>query len=192
MKFEIKVATDTHLKYAEEVCKTIEQSAKLRGTSIEKRNINYIEQKIKSGNAVIALLKNTFIGFCYIETWEHGKYVANSGLIVAPNFRGYGLAKKIKSHVFNHARNKFPNAKIFGITTSLPVMKINSSLGYHPVTFSELPQDDAFWKSCRSCPNFDILTRNNRKICLCTGMLAPSKNQMEYDLTYLISEKKHS
>ena len=192
MKFEIKVATDTHLKYAEEVCKTIEQSAKLRGTGIAKRNNNYIEQKIKSGNAVIALLKNTFIGFCYIETWEHGKYVANSGLIVAPNFRGYGLAKKIKSHVFNHARNKFPNAKIFGITTSLPVMKINSSLGYHPVTFSELPQDDAFWKSCRSCPNFDILTRNNRKICLCTGMLAPSKNQMEYDLTYLISEKKHS
>ena len=192
MKFEIKVETDTHLKYAEEVCKTIEQSAKLRGTGIAKRNINYIEQKIKSGNAVIALLKNTFIGFCYIETWEHGKYVANSGLIVAPNFRGYGLAKKIKSHVFNHARNKFPNAKIFGITTSLPVMKINSSLGYHPVTFSELPQDDAFWKSCRSCPNFDILTRNNRKICLCTGMLAPSKNQMEYDLTYLISEKKHS
>ncbi|MDG1434411.1 MAG: GNAT family N-acetyltransferase [Saprospiraceae bacterium] len=192
MKFEIKVATDTHLKYAEEVCKTIEQSAKLRGTGIAKRNINYIEQKIKSGNAVIALLKNTFIGFCYIETWEHGKYVANSGLIVAPNFRGYGLAKKIKSHVFNHARNKFPNAKIFGITTSLPVMKINSSLGYHPVTFSELPQDDAFWKSCRSCPNFDILTRNNRKICLCTGMLAPSKNQMEYNLTYLISEKKHS
>ena len=192
MKFEIKVATDTHLKYAEEVCKTIEQSAKLRGTGIAKRNNNYIEQKIKSGNAVIALLKNTFIGFCYIETWEHGKYVANSGLIVAPNFRGYGLAKKIKSLVFNHARNKFPNAKIFGITTSLPVMKINSSLGYHPVTFSELPQDDAFWKSCRSCPNFDILTRNNRKICLCTGMLAPSKNQMEYDLTYLISEKKHS
>jgi hypothetical protein len=192
MKFEIKVATDTHLKYAEEVCKTIEQSAKLRGTGIAKRNINYIEQKIKSGNAVIALLKNTFIGFCYIETWEHGKYVANSGLIVAPNFRGYGLAKKIKSLVFNHARNKFPNAKIFGITTSLPVMKINSSLGYHPVTFSELPQDDAFWKTCRSCPNFDILTRNNRKICLCTGMLAPSKNQMEYDLTYLISEKKHS
>ena len=78
MKFEIKVATDTHLKYAEEVCKTIEQSTKLRGTGIAKRNINYIEQKIKSGNAVIALLKNTFIWFCYIETWEHGKYVSNS------------------------------------------------------------------------------------------------------------------
>lgn len=192
MDFKIQVATDAHLKYAEEICKTIEHSAKQRGTGIAKRDTQYIEQKIHNGNAVIALLENIFVGFCYIETWEHGRYVANSGLIVAPNFRGYGLSKKIKSLVFNHARNKFPNAKVFGITTSLPVMKINSSLGYQPVTFSELPQDDAFWKSCGSCPNFDILTRNNRKMCLCTGMLAPSKNQMEHDLTYLISEKKHS
>ena len=192
MDFKIQVATDAHLKYAEEICKTIEQSAKLRGTGIAKRDINYIEQKIQNGNAAIALLENTFVGFCYIEVWEHGKYVANSGLIVAPKFRGNGLAKKIKSLVFNHARNKFPNAKVFGITTSLPVMKINSSLGYHPVTFSELPQDDSFWKSCGSCPNFDILTRNSRKMCLCTGMLAPSKNEMEHDLTYLISEKKQS
>ena len=192
MDFKIQVATDAHLQYAEEICKTIEQSAKLRGTGIAKRDINYIEQKIQNGNAVIALLGNTFAGFCYIEVWEHGRYVANSGLIVTPHFRGYGLARRIKSLVFDHARNKFPNAKVFGITTSLPVMKINSALGYHPVTFSELPQDDAFWKSCESCPNFDILTRNNRKMCLCTGMLALPKNEMEHDLTYLISEKKHS
>ena len=192
MKFKIQVATDAHLKYAEEISKTIEQSAKMRGTGIAKRDIKYIEQKITKGNAVIALLEDTFSGFCYIETWQHGKYVANSGLIVAPEFRGQGLAKKIKATVFNHARNKFPNAKVFGITTSLAVMKINSSLGYHPVTFSELTQDEAFWKGCQSCPNFDILTRNNRKVCLCTGMLAPSKNEMEHDLTYLISEKKQS
>jgi hypothetical protein len=192
MDFKIQVATDAHIKYAEEICKTIEDSAKLRGTGIAKRDVKYIKEKILKGNAVIALLENTFSGFCYIETWQHGKYVANSGLIVAPDFRGHGLAKKIKNLVFNHARNKFPDAKVFGITTSLAVMKINSSLGYHPVTFSELTQDDSFWNGCQSCPNFDILTRNNRKICLCTGMLAPSKNQMEHDLTYLISEKKQS
>ena len=190
MDFIIQVATDAHLKYAEEISKTIEQSAKMRGTGIAKRDIEYIEQKIQKGNAVIALLENTFSGFCYIETWQHGQYVANSGLIVAPKFRGQGLAKKIKAAVFNHARNKFPDAKVFGITTSLAVMKINSSLGYHPVTFSELTQDEAFWKGCQSCPNFDILTRNDRKVCLCTGMLAPSKSQMEHDLAYLISEKK--
>jgi N-acetylglutamate synthase-like GNAT family acetyltransferase len=192
MEFKIQVATDAHLKYAEEISKTIEQSAKMRGTGIAKRDVKYIEQKITKGNAVIALLKNTFSGFCYIETWQHGKYVANSGLIVAPEFRGQGLAKKIKATVFNHARDKFPDAKVFGITTSLAVMKINSSLGYHPVTFSELTQDEAFWKGCQSCPNFDILMRNNQKVCLCTGMLAPSKTEMEHDLTYLISEKKQS
>ncbi len=192
MDFKIQVATDAHIKYAEEICKTIEDSAKLRGTGIAKRDVKYIKEKILKGNAVIALLENTFSGFCYIETWQHGKYVANSGLIVAPDFRGHGLAKKIKSLVFNHARNKFPDAKVFGITTSLAVMKINSSLGYHPVTFSELTQDDAFWKGCKSCPNFDILNRSDRKVCLCTGMLAPSKNQIEHDLTYLISEKKQS
>lgn len=192
MEFKIQVATKTHIKYAEAICHTIEQSAKVRGTGIAKRDVKYIEEKILKGNAVIALLENTFSGFCYIETWQHGKYVANSGLIVAPEFRGYGLAKKIKNMVFNHARNKFPNAKVFGITTSLAVMKINSSLGYHPVTFSELTQDDSFWKGCQSCPNFDILLRNNRKICLCTGMLAPSKKEMEHDLTYLISEKNQS
>ena len=192
MDFKIQVATDAHIKYAEEICKTIEDSAKLRGTGIAKRDVKYIKEKILKGNAVIALLENTFSGFCYIETWQNGKYVANSGLIVAPDFRGHGLAKKIKSLVFNHARNKFPDAKVFGITTSLAVMKINSSLGYHPVTFSELTQDDAFWKGCKSCPNFDILNRSDRKVCLCTGMLAPSKNQIEHDLTYLISEKKQS
>lgn len=190
MDFKIQVANHTHLIYVNEICTTIEQSAKMRGTGIAKRDSSYIKQKITSNNAVIALLENTFVGFCYIETWEHAKYVANSGLIVVEKFRGFGIAKKIKTLVFNHARNKFPNAKIFGITTSLPVMKINSSLGYQPVTFSELPKDNTFWESCNSCPNFDILTRNNKKMCLCTGMLAPSKNSMEHDLTYLISNKQ--
>lgn len=191
MEFNIQIATTEHLKYTSVICKTIEDSAKVRGTGIAKRNPRYIKEKIQKGNAVIALLENEFAGFCYIETWSHGKYVANSGLIVAPQFRGHGLAKKIKNAIFNHAQNKYPDARIFGITTSLPVMKINTSLGYFPVTFSELPQDDAFWKSCASCPNFDVLTRNDKKLCLCTGMLAPSKNEMQHDLTYLISNHKH-
>ena len=50
-------------------------------------------------------------------------------------------------------------------------MKINSELGYVPVTFSELTDDEMFWKGCQSCVNYDILTRTNRKHCLCTGML---------------------
>lgn len=175
MNITIEVAQATHLPYAETICALYADSAKDRGTGIAKREPAYIRQKMEQSNGIIALADNKLAGFCYIETWTHGKYVANSGLIVAPEFRGLGLAKRIKKYAFDYARNKFPEARVFGITTSLAVMKINHELGYRPVTFSELTQDEAFWKGCQSCPNYDILMRNDRKLCLCTGMLASSK-----------------
>ena len=102
------------------------------------------------GKAVIAHLKDgTWVGFCYIETWSHGEYVANSGLIVVPAFRKSGVAKQIKRTIFNLSREKYPNAKIFGLTTGLAVMKINSELGYEPVTYSELTQDEAFGQAAK-------------------------------------------
>ena len=167
----IYVSTSAHLSYAQPVCTLIEASARVRGTGIAKRDPEYVRTKIRNGNAVIALREDTLVGFCYIETWDHGRYVANSGLVVAPEFRRMGMASKIKSAAFALARRNYPTAKIFGITTSLPVMRINSRLGYQPVTFSELTQDEVFWKGCQSCPNYDILQRNERRICLCTGML---------------------
>ena len=131
--------------------------------------------KIKSGNAVIATNYNKFAGFCYIEVWGEGKYVAHSGLIVAPEYRGLGLAKKIKKKVFNLSKKIYPKAKIFGITTGMAVMKINYELGYKPVNFSQLTDDPSFWKGCQTCKNYDILTRTDRKMCLCTGMLYEPK-----------------
>jgi hypothetical protein len=97
--------------------------------------------------------------------------VANSGLIVAPAYRRSGLAKEIKKKIFELSRTKYPDAKLFGLTTGLAVMKINSELGYEPVTYSELTDDQEFWKGCRSCVNFDILQSKDRKNCLCTAML---------------------
>ena len=149
----------------------MESAARKRGTGIAKRAPEFIEEKIHTGNAVIALNGDDFAGFSYIGTWEHKEFVANSGLIVHPRYRKTGLARRIKTAIFQLSREKYPEAKIFGITTSLAVMKINSDLGYNPVTFSELPDDDRFWKSCSSCPNYDILNRTNRKHCLCTGMM---------------------
>lgn len=150
----------------------MEESAKARGTGIAKRSPLYIEKKMDEGKAVIAhLADGTWVGFCYIEAWEHGKYVANSGLIVSPAFRKTGVATEIKRTVFELSRRMFPDAKIFGLTTGLAVMKINSDLGYEPVTYSELTNDEEFWKGCQSCVNFDILTSKNRKNCLCTAML---------------------
>ena len=171
-------ATALHISYAKNISECIDDSAKNRGTGIARRTPEYIATKIKNGNAVIAIENNSFAGFCYIEVWGHGKYVAHSGLIVTPKERGKGLAKKIKREVFKLSLKKYPKAKIFGITTGTPVMKINYELGYKPVHFSELTDDPEFWKGCQTCKNYDILTRTERQMCLCTGMLFDPKEEI--------------
>ena len=173
----VQVADVSHLPYVQTILTTIEEAAKIRGTGIAKRTPEYIQQKIKESKAIIALKGNEFAGFCYIETWGNKKFVANSGLIVVEKFRGHGLAKLIKQKAFQLSRERYPDAKIFGLTTGLAVMKINSELGYKPVTFSELTNDEAFWKGCQSCVNYDILQRTGRKHCLCTGMLYDPKEK---------------
>lgn len=174
---EIVIANKSHIVYAGIICDTISDAAQVRGTGIAKRKPEYIATKMENGNAVIALENGKFAGFCYIEQWGHGKFVANSGLIVHPDFRNIGLAKRIKEVIFKHSRTKFPDAKVFSITTGLAVMKLNTDLGYKPVTFSELTNDSTFWDGCKTCRNYDILTRTERKMCMCTGMLFDPKNQ---------------
>jgi hypothetical protein len=170
--FLICVADERHEKFADIICQEMETSAKARGTGIAKRSPEYIREKMREGKAVVALANNgSWAGFCYIESWGHGKYVANSGLIVNVEFRRSGLAKEIKKKIFELSRTRFPGAKLFGLTTGLAVMKINSELGYEPVTYSELTDDDEFWKGCQSCVNFQILQSKERKNCMCTAML---------------------
>lgn len=166
------VADATHYGFAQIICDEMASSAKVRGTGIAKRSPEYIVQKMLEGKAVIAFSPDgIWAGFCYVESWSHGSYVANSGLIVTPAFRKYGLAKAIKTKIFDLSKKLYPEAKIFGLTTGLAVMKINSDLGYEPVTYSELTQDEAFWAGCKSCINYDILMSKERKNCLCTAML---------------------
>ena len=184
--YTVQIASQAHFDLANSICDETAESAKARGTGIAKRTPEYLQEKMSEGKAIIATDDATgeFVGFCYIETWQHGKFVANSGLIVKPSHRQYGVAKAVKSKAFELSRSRFPDAKIIGITTSLAVMKINSDLGYEPTTFSELPVDDNFWKGCQSCVNYDILTRTERKICLCTGMIYDpnqSKEKQESD-----------
>lgn len=183
---EIVIANKTHTVFAEIICETIANAAQVRGTGIAKRKPEYIISKLENGNAVIALDGNKFAGFCYIEAWSHGKFVANSGLIVHPDYRNRGLAKQIKQKIFKHSRLKYPMAKVFSITTGLAVMKMNSDLGYKPVTFSELTNDQSFWNGCQTCKNFDVLSRTEQKMCLCTGMLFDPSKELE-----TTQEKKH-
>lgn len=168
----VRAASASDVHYAETITNEMAESAKARGTGIARRSPEYVEQKMVEGKAVIAITtEGTWVGFCYIEAWQHEKYVANSGLIVSPAFRKSGVAREIKRKVFELSRKKYPHAKIFGLTTGLAVMKINSELGYEPVTYSELTNDEEFWKGCRSCVNYEILMSKERKNCMCTAML---------------------
>ncbi len=176
---EIEISSSMHLMYVSEIQQEMYDSAQRRGTGIAKRSIEYLSKKISEGNAVVATENGEWVGFCYIETWSHGQFVANSGLIVSPKFRHGGIATLIKDRVFALSRDKFPNAKIFGLTTGLAVMKINSDLGYKPVIYSELTQDEEFWNGCKNCVNYEILMKKERKNCLCTAMLfVPDNNKV--------------
>ena len=184
MNVSINIAQEEHYKFAQEICDTMEASALLRGTGIAKRSPEYIQKKMQNHDVIIALENGKFAGFCYIESWQHGQFVANSGLIVHPDYRHLGLAKKIKKKVFEYSQEKYPGAKIFGITTGLAVMKINSDLGYKPVPFSELTADQTFWNGCKGCTNYDILERKEFKMCLCTGMLYDPNNKKPEEIKF--------
>jgi hypothetical protein len=182
--FQILIADQSHQDFAQIICNEMESSAMARGTGIAKRSPEYIKDKMREGKSVIAFTKDgIWAGFCYIETWSHGEYVANSGLIVSPPFRKSGLAKQIKRKIFELSRKLYPDAKIFGLTTGLAVMKINSELGYEPVTYSELTQDEAFWAGCKSCVNYEILMSKERKNCMCTAMLYDPKDHFQPEET---------
>jgi hypothetical protein len=187
----VRVAIPDDIIYAQTITDEMASSAKARGTGIAKRSPEYISQKITENKAVIAVTEdNKWVGFCYIEAWGHGKFVANSGLIVAPEYRKTGIAKKIKQRIFALSREKYPDSKIFGLTTGLAVMKINSDLGYEPVTYSELTDDDNFWAGCKSCVNYDILMSKERKNCMCTAMLFDPKDHPKPEETAKEFKKK--
>ncbi len=209
MHINVTVADESHLKYAEAICKEIYISSLERRTGIANRTPEYICEKIRAGKAVIALAtedgaadgsaaesgdkartgdgaarqtapgESRFAGFSYIESWGGKSFVANSGLIVAHEFRGLGVAKRIKEQTFILSRHLFPDAKIFSITTGAAVMKMNYEFGFRPVPYSELTDDPEFWKGCEGCRHFDILKSHDYKMCICTGLLYDPEEHLE-------------
>ena len=180
MHIDVLVADTSHFVYADEICEEILLSARERGTGIARRTPEYIQEKMEAGKAIIAISEDgQFAGFSYIESWGGKEYVANSGLIVSHKFRGLGLAMKIKERVFQLSRERFPNAKIFSITTGAAVMKMNYELGFRPVTFAALTDDPEFWKGCQGCRNYQILESNEYRMCLCTGLLYDPAEHIE-------------
>ena len=170
-EIKVMVADVSHEKYIDTILTTIEDAAKARGTGIAKRSHEYLATKMREAKAVIAVSGERFAGFSYIETWGNKQYVTTSGLIVHPDFRGQGVARRIKDLTFTLARTRWPHAKIFSLTSGAAVMAMNTRLGYQPVTFADLTDDEAFWRGCEGCINFDVLQRTGRRYCICTAML---------------------
>ena len=100
-QIDVMVADASHEVYVDTILETIRNAAAVRGTGIAERTHEYVATKMKEGKAIIALCGDTFAGFTYIESWGNKQYVATSGLIVHPDFRGLGLAKRIKRLLSN-------------------------------------------------------------------------------------------
>lgn len=167
------VAGDVH--HVDTIIEHINQAAANPESGICKRSATLLTNKIIAGDAVIAVTPDDrWAGFSYIAAWDEDRFVSSCALTVADEFRQSGLARSIKSAILELARTKYEHAVVFGLTTSLAVMKINAQLGYKPVTYSEITNNEAFWESCKTCQHYDILERKQRKNCLCTAMVFQS------------------
>jgi hypothetical protein len=168
----VRPADAADINFAKEITDEMESSAIARGSGIAHRSPESICEKILAGKAVIAHTESgEWVGFQYLEVWENGKFVSNSGLIVSPQYRQAGVATAIKRKIFQLSRDRYPDACIFSITSGLAIMKLNTALGFEPVTYSEITKDEHFWEGCKSCVNYDVLTGKKRCNCLCTAML---------------------
>src|SRR5210317_614680 len=105
---KIYVAGDADLRYLPDIEKAIMESSTVKGTGIAVRSRKYLTEKIKAGKSVIAIHHDgSWAGFCYIESWGHNKFVANSGLVVSSEFRGAGLAGEIKKRALELSSRLF-------------------------------------------------------------------------------------
>ena len=185
----VMVADASHEKYVDTILDTIEKAAKVRGTGIAKRTHEYVATKMKEAKAVIALYGDECVGFSYLETWGTTQHVTPPVPIGDPKVRGLGVAKRIKDLTFTLARTRWPHAKIFSLTSGAAVMAMNTQLGYHPVTFADLTDDEAFWRGCEGCINVDVLKRTGRKYCICTGMLYDPEEHLPAKLPEEVLER---
>lgn len=169
--FIISIPSEEHIPFSQKIENLLKEAAteKSRGLNIKKRD--YISEKILSGNAIIATQNGELAGFCYLRRREKANYVSISGIVIMPKYRKTGLSKRIIDKAFELARTKYPEAKLFSLTTSPAFMRANSKLGYKPVNYSRLGTSDEFWAACSDCLNYGTLKSNNHTRCLCSAML---------------------
>lgn len=152
LNYTIKQISAADVIYASSILDAINESATKRGTGIEDRPQGYIEDKMNKGLGVIVIdnVTNDWIGFCTLEVWKHKLFLANTGLIIQPEYRGYGISAGIKSKLFDLCRQNFPKAKILSMTTNPMVIASNEVLGFTQVSFAEILKDPLFVEGCTS------------------------------------------
>ena len=171
-QIDVMVADASHEVYVDKILDTIREAAKVRGTGIAERTHEYVATKMKEGKAIIALCGDDFAGFTYIEIMGKQAICSNLRSDSTSRLPGIGTGKTHQDRLLSdwHAYVG-RKLKIFSLTSGAAVMKMNTELGYVPVTFNELTDDESFWKGCEGCINHDILVAKNRKFCICTAML---------------------
>lgn len=161
----MRFATVYDQQYADNIAHEISISALLRNVAIEPRTGDYIFQKMIDGLAVIAIDNETeeWIGFCALDVWNHQRYVANTGLIVKPKYRGKNVSNLLKNKLFELARIKFPSAKIFSLTNKELIKKINIDLGFQEVEAREILYDPYFNTGMNSWVDFIELLKHSEE-----------------------------
>lgn len=159
----LRFATVYDQQYANDIAHEINISALLRKVAIAPRNGDYIFQKMIDGLAVIAIDNTTeeWAGFCALDVWDHQKYVANTGLIVKPKYRGKNLSDLLKHKLFELARIKFPSAKVFSLTNKEKIKKVNIDLGFKEVETREIMLDPYFNTGMNSWVDFIELLKQS-------------------------------
>jgi GNAT superfamily N-acetyltransferase len=178
----VRIATSGDRAYAATIANEMAYSSARRGTGIARRPPEYVMQKMDEGLAVIAVNADNgaWAGFCCIEVWQHKKYVANSGLIVSPGYRGTGISKQIKIALFDHCRSKFPGARLFSLSASPAVIHMNKAMGYKVVSFAEVMSDELFLTGCESWVNYkELMSREQTRLPYVSMIFDPPAEPLE-------------
>lgn len=156
------------LKLGGDIAYWIADGQKSRKTGRLHRRSTDIEPKLEKGQAILGFsAEGELAGYVGFDLWDHDTVITSSGLIVLPSFRGMGLGRALKEYILEFLGCRYPNARLFTITTNLGVLKMNREMGYQTDRFEASPRDPTYWKGCMECPHFKKLREGGFQSCLC-------------------------
>ena len=168
---DVRVAGPGDVVHAEAIAEAICREVEAGAIGMALRTPELLRAKMLAGDALIATRGGHWAGFCYLSPWEGGRFVSTSALIVPQPFRGLGTARLLKHASLELARRRYPGARLFGITMSPSVAKINLELGLRQVPYSEITSDPGFWQGCETCPFHAELVANRGVTCRCRAFV---------------------